>query len=218
MTTTYTGVLLLPNNYGVPSPTDLAVQLGRLPRFAGATRVWWSVLHHIRFCHKLWALHPACSHLKSSQPFTEIEVARALLLHDADETASSDVPTLWKPPELRAWARRLQERTFLAYMGSIPGPAVMEYVKRIDLLALRMEAELVGPPGVLVHSGLGRGNYPDGVRDRAMTAMKEIHDSYGVNDPLSSACPDSPLVRWYYEAVTQLCNLSEPDIDRMEGQ
>ena len=209
MTTTFSGAFLLPNNYGVPSPTDMAVQLGRIPRFAGATGPWWSVLHHIRLCVLLWR-----DSAHDLLPLQSKEVELLILLHEADECATGDVPTLWKSDSMRKDAAKLQARTFRAYLGRDPNERALEHVKIIDELALRIEAEQVGPSGVLVHSGLARAYRPEEVA-RGHQHIGSILGEY--DGPLSSAVVGSPLGGWFMDALLCLAQITHADLIRMEG-
>lgn len=171
MATTFSGRLVTPGNFGVPSPLDLAVQRGRMPRFAGATDGWWSVLHHVRVLSSFAG-----------------ELPRALaLLHDGEEACTYDTMTTWKTPEQRALERRLERRIQAAYMGRLPTAGEAAAVKRLDMECLRAEMLVLGPPGVLAHSGLDRGDPPRPAVEATVRAVR-----WG-----GSTTPDSELVRWY---------------------
>lgn len=147
MTTTRSGRLLAPRNYGVPTLHDIAVQSARIPRFAGAHRApYWSVAHHLLVVSDaLRTIMQALDH----EPLMAVA-----LLHDADELATSDVPTLWKPPELREAAQALRDNVYREYVGRLPTQAEDDAIKAVDRAALWAEGKVVGPPGVLVHAGL----------------------------------------------------------------
>lgn len=188
MTTTYTGRLLVPNNLGVPSLLDMAVQSARIARFAGAHRVrLWSVGHHLvvgdALLHMMFGVGET-----SNRPTDRRAPLRGFFLtHDSDEMASGDVPTLWKPPGLRRWTRRLQENVWRYYVGRVPTDAEEAAVKQVDRLALRAEAEVVGPPGVMEHSGLEawrwRDDAVDSARDTVRNVMRAFPSADDAHDP-----------------------------------
>lgn len=138
---TYTDRVLLPEpciaDDAVPSLLDIAVSLSRQPRFGGHTRRWWSVLDHLLFCDAL-----------VSRPGIAKTVRLALLLHDAHECVTADVPTDAKSPALRMLQadldRALMNRYFPGGYGAYY--AHRETVKQIDMIALKAEAVVVGPP------------------------------------------------------------------------
>lgn len=150
MPTTYTGRLLTPNTYGVPSPLDMAVQLGRLPRFAGATRHWpWTVLHHVMAC-----VHFAKFVIEQEALQQPAPRLLAVLLHEADECATGDIPTTFKTEDTKVLAERIQRRTCMVYARQPIGDMYGDFVKLVDMHLLAAEMLIVGPPGVTVHSGM----------------------------------------------------------------
>lgn len=135
---TYTDrLLLVPEEPEVPSLMDIAVSLSRQPRFGGHTRRWWSVLDHTLFCEELarWIFGG------------DRALRLAMLLHDAHEAITGDVPTDAKDEGLR-WFQRTLDRGIMAryFPGGYPAFHSLSAVKEIDLLALRVEAQVVGPP------------------------------------------------------------------------
>lgn len=192
MCTTYSGRLLMPTNFGIPTPTDIAVQLGRLPRFAGATRLWpWSVLHHIAVCMKLVE--------GLSGDFQSL-----VLLHDAEECATGDVPTTWKNPDLRASQDALSHRIFRNYAQSYASEVVrmLPKVKEVDLLALVAEMHVLGPPRVLQHSGLDNSGLDP---DRIAVACDVVSGVYRAYDNAHDCqSPDGRLVQWFLRTMVKL--------------
>lgn len=199
MATTYTGRLLTPTNFGVPSPLDMAVQMGRLPRFAGATRAWpWSVLHHVNACYRYALL--------AGKSDRSIDM---LLLHDAEECATGDIPTTWKTEDIRSMQHRLSEKIFQIYLGPKWGKHGFDVSHRksvsvVDFVLLVAEMEVVGPPGVLAHSGLDCSGLPVMSVDGAMEIVREVLNQY--SDPRCCATPEGELVHWF------LYTLRERDI------
>lgn len=140
MPLTYTGRLVRPGGTEHPSLIDIAVGLSRQPRFAGQGRSWWSVLDHTLFCDEL----------VMQQPLPSPRLRLAVLLHDAHEAITADVPTDVKGEDMKAYQKLLDVVIQDAYF---PGGrhAYLDYgwagdVQRIDRRALCAEAQVVGPP------------------------------------------------------------------------
>jgi len=131
-----------PQFNGVPGLTDIALGLGRMPRFAGQTRTWWTGLHHSL----------VCEHIASCLADSSNHRLRLLcLLHDAHEAVTSDVPAFFKSKELSNWQEEIDERFFKAF-GLWPiSDEEHAFIKKVDNLALRIEAELFGPPNIMCH-------------------------------------------------------------------
>ena len=147
MATTYTGRLLTPTNFGVPSPIDLAVQLGRLPRFVGATREWpWTVLHHVLAMYRV----AEEEHSVHGHHFYD-GYALGILLHEADELATGDVPTTFKTDDLRA--RQKHVKGFVQQVYNRDSEEDRR-VKSLDWCMMAAEMDVVGPPHVHEHSGM----------------------------------------------------------------
>lgn len=114
---------------GAPTLTDISVQLGRIPRFVGATAVWWPVLLHsfvVRDLVTMWG----------AGPDAQLEA----LFHDAHEALTGDVPSPFKPPALSALQRDLDRRMRPALRVPDPSDEVVQLVKRADTTALLAEA------------------------------------------------------------------------------
>lgn len=128
---------------GAPSVHDMAVQCGRTPRFAGATRGWWSVLHHLLVCHRI------AESLAAASVRDEWTVRLAVLTHDGHEGPTGDTPSPYKPAEMSAFQAELDRRIYAELLGdSDPFPDhVHRIVKEVDRRALYAEGLAVGPPG-----------------------------------------------------------------------
>jgi hypothetical protein len=139
---TYTDRVVLPK-VASPSLMDFAVSLSRQPRFGGHTRRWWSVLDHTLFCDEL-----VKAEQKPSETYPLRELRLAMLLHDAHEAITCDVPTDAKGAGLRA----LQADLDIVIMDRFYPEGMRGYrrwtanVKHYDLVALIAEAQVVGPP------------------------------------------------------------------------
>lgn len=137
MTMTHSGVLCDRSTGFEPATLeDLALSLSRMARFAGHTRGWWTVLDHSLYVHAL-AVKDRMSH----------ELRLAMLLHDAHEAITSDVPTDVKPDELRETQKLIDVGIITQYFP--PGPRIWsgmhDRIKEYDRRALYAEARVVGP-------------------------------------------------------------------------
>lgn len=143
---TYTGRIVQPDpSSDYPSLTDIALGLSRQPRFAGQTRAWWSVLDHTLFCDELVQAQVGEVPIRAPGP----RLWRlAMLLHDAHEAVTADVPTDFKTVGMRSLQQELDGKIMGAYFpGGWATYAAWEHeVKMIDRRALKAEAYMVGPP------------------------------------------------------------------------
>ncbi|MCC2627772.1 MAG: uncharacterized protein K0S14_1422 [Thermomicrobiales bacterium] len=133
---TYTDRVVLPT-VAAPSLIDIAVSLSRMPRFGGHTRRWWSVLDHTLFCDEL----------VRAKTGTRMERI-ALLLHDAHEAITGDVPTDAKGAGLKLLQGDLDVAIMDAFFpgGFARYTAYLNVVKHWDRVALVAEAHIIGPP------------------------------------------------------------------------
>lgn len=148
---TLSGRLVLPTpsvhidgGFEVPTLRDIARGLGRMPRFAGQTRGWWSVLHHSLVVEYLARLHPLF------HPAKLLRLRLWALLHDAHESATGDIPTPWKSAEMREVQHGFDDRLF-AHLG-ISAAFETQIVAEgalLDRRALLAEAHEVGPMHLL---------------------------------------------------------------------
>jgi 5'-deoxynucleotidase YfbR-like HD superfamily hydrolase len=99
MPMTHSGVLVTPGNGVAPPLVDIALGLSRQPRFGGQTRRWWSVLDHSLFVADL-----------AAREGRGLRVILALLLHDAHEALTGDIPTSLKKDDMRDVQASLDER------------------------------------------------------------------------------------------------------------
>ncbi len=119
---TVTGQLVT-REYGAPSIRDIAVQLMRLGRFAGASEVFWPVgLHSLLVAD----LCPA-------------GIEHHALLHDASECVVNDVPRPMKTPEAKALEAVVTARIYAALGLELPTPAEAELVHAADMRAVHAE-------------------------------------------------------------------------------
>lgn len=121
-----------------PSLSDIGLGLSRQPRFSGQGRHWWSVLDHSLFCHALGL----------REEYTASQQL-AVLLHDAHEALTGDIPTPFKTDDMRALQGKLDAVIFAAYHpgGLAEYKSVARFVHDVDKRAMLAEALVVGPVG-----------------------------------------------------------------------
>lgn len=133
---TYSGRRVFPNTDEGPSIEDIAISLGRMPRFGGGTRRWWPVVLHSLVVMEIVDLNwPEDRPLKLHA-----------LLHDAHECVTGDIPRTWKIDSMRRIQKDLDRRIYASLGLLLPSDRDKEKVKIADNMALSAEALLVGPP------------------------------------------------------------------------
>lgn len=175
MPLTYTGRNVTEKGWDYPSLTDIAVGLSRMPRFAGQTKRWWSVLDHVLFGDHLiqWDAMKIRLQGHETDPTDDRLLRVTWLLHDAHEALTSDVPSPFKGEELRELQNTLDVRIFSAYGASY---RFTDDVKMYDGRALRAEAREVGPPASRqrIEEAFGTDLHTDGditVLDNLLTGL-----------------------------------------------
>lgn len=132
---TNSGRLVLPGGDDVPTLDDIALGLSRIPRFAGQTSELYTVAEHSL----------AAANLAADPDRWDRALPLHALLHDAHETASSDVPTTWKPTALSVWQDKFDRQLYRRYALPDPSPAAVIEVRAIDRALLLAEAKLFHP-------------------------------------------------------------------------
>lgn len=137
MPMTSSGRRVTPAGVEYPSMTDVAVGLFRQPRFAGQGRRWFSVGDHSLFVDDMVIATAGLGRLDRL----------ALLLHDAHESMTGDVPTDWKDDQLRMRQIGLDHRIMNAFFpgGIAEFGLYHDTVKHFDRRAVIAEATVVGP-------------------------------------------------------------------------
>lgn len=127
---------------GVPSLSDIAVSLSRMPRFAGNTSIPWTVLDHSLFMERLAADH-AAEMLYDQNRARGLRLAA--LLHDAHEAVTGDIPTAFKTEDMRGFQKKLDLRIMDEYFNAFTYASMKDVVARLDRRALLAEGMAVGP-------------------------------------------------------------------------
>lgn len=138
MPLTHSGRLVSLDRPDAPTLEDMGLGLSRQPRFTGQTRVWFSVLDHSFFVHDMAGTETP-------------EVQLAVLLHDAHESLTGDVPSGFKNEELRDLQKGfldtlIAEAHFPGGYDAFTRPEVREAIAEYDARALVAEAIEIGPP------------------------------------------------------------------------
>jgi hypothetical protein len=120
-----------------PTLEDIALGLSQIVRFGGQTLFEWTVAHH-----SLVVMRIAERYYGPEMPLLPLH----LLLHDAHECLTSDIPRDFKTAEMSKLQEELDWRIY-AELGVL-WPTYLErtWVKYIDNVALLAEAQVVTPP------------------------------------------------------------------------
>lgn len=206
MPVTYTGRIIrpYPRESDVLSLLDIAVGLSRQPRFAGQTRRWWSVLDHVLHADFL-AQH---GNYGSDVDMKKLRVA--VLLHDAHEAATADVPTDFKTAGLRDSQSALDGQIYPRYAPGLYCDQKLcepyaELTHLIDHRALMSEAQIVGPPIPLDETKRLFGEGPTTPNDCAIlrNLITENPKLIGV-PPFVELQEQHPTVKLYIETLSRL--------------
>lgn len=208
MPLTYTGRLVDIDGPQAPSLIDIAVGLSRQPRFGGQTLQWWSVLDHSLFCDALVRSDLAeRGYPPVAGAYDDAESLRrcrlAVLLHDAHEALTGDVPTPLKTADFRAVQEKLDVRIFNAFFpggyGYFQGD-IFQLVKDIDKRALAAEAWAMLPHGTEIISRYFHA--PSG--GDASTLRDYLGDEFSALPPDFSDVGEHPTVREYLRRMLEL--------------
>lgn len=174
---TYSGSLMFPNRMEGMSFLDVAVSLGRVPRFNGHTTQWWPVLGHLMVCYELSRIHNV----------QDPSLRFYILMHDAHEAVKGDTSRHWKSDSIKAQERLIDEHLYPYWGFSLPDEHERDIIKTIDEISLAAEAFLIAPPGVFSGNHAGeKFEAPDFVTTRLMLAyMKDFYDPNYSNGVLS---------------------------------
>lgn len=187
---TQSGILVTPDNLNCPTVEDVAVSLGRMPRYAGHTSGWWTVLHHSLVCLRI-----------AEKLAKSADVQLWCLWHDAHESITGDIPTTWKTPEIRVMQNRIDER-FMDYLRLSPSLADLSDVEAVDRLAFLAESWVVGPPGIRQWAKLDR-------PPLFVATVTEIRKMF--RGAVNTAGPATSGVRRFVHETASLQNIRQKD-------
>jgi 5'-deoxynucleotidase YfbR-like HD superfamily hydrolase len=121
---------------GAPSLEAMALGLSRTFRFAGQTLLPWTVADHMNcLARYIRRVHG---------PFRS-RLTLLLLLHDAHESMTGDVPTSFKTPDMKALQKDLDQRIFASLNVALPSESEKVEIRYFDEMALLSEADVLCP-------------------------------------------------------------------------
>lgn len=129
-------------NFGAMSLQDIATGLSKMPRFGGQTTIPWTVADHVvAAAHYIQNLLVMGFRPHGATP----NLVAHVLLHDAHEAMTGDIPTSFKTPDMKALQSRLDERIYLSLGLDLPNVDERAIIKEIDKRMLLAEARVVTP-------------------------------------------------------------------------
>ena len=140
-------MMTLTGNYvetdiGAMTLADIALGLSRIPRFGGQTLFEWHVADHVvcatNYLERLVDLGFESDGATKLLPLH-------VLLHDAHEAMTGDIPTHFKTPDMKALQAKLDERIYLSLGFEMPNAVEVEIIKFVDRAMLLAEAKVVTP-------------------------------------------------------------------------
>lgn len=117
---------------GAPTVHDAASAMGKLCRYAGHCKTFYSVLIHTFVVDDL----------------TEEDARLYSLIHDVTESVINDIPTPFKIPMMRELEARMHSRVLRDWEITYPEKHILLKVHRADHEALLGEVWTDGPPGL----------------------------------------------------------------------
>ena len=162
-----------------PSVEDAAAAMGRIGRFAGHGKVFWSVLVHSLIVSDLAAP----------------EAKLYALIHDVTESMISDIPKPFKIPEMEELEARLYFRVLKDWGLPYPEKHVLAQVHQADFDAFLGEVHTIAP------SGLRRlGEY----RRRCKRAEKLVRQYMKKFPPSDTIWPEGRAVKEFLTRYAKL--------------
>jgi hypothetical protein len=127
--------------------------MSRQPRFAGQGRRWFSVLDHSLFCDEMVQKmdQRGLVDLPGIGTYITPKLRLAVLLHDAHESMTGDIPTDWKGDGMKLKQIVLDRLIMDAFFSGGIATYTNHHagVKAFDRRALVVEAQVIGPPATL---------------------------------------------------------------------
>ena len=180
---THSGVFVSSES-GSPTLQDIAIQLGRMPRFVGATKQNYPVLAHslvvADIMTDLYATDPEA-------PKTGECIVYGCL-HDAHECVTGDVPTPVKCDCIRGFHECVDSRLYESLGVPEPDELMKEYVKIADNLAFYAEAYIVGAPGLYDYIEEGRVHCRGSEDSSILPADFDV--AVGLTRAMAASCSD----------------------------
>lgn len=128
---TNSGLSICPNELALPTPLDLAIQMGRITRYGGA--IWCPLLFHSLLVARIVA--------ETSNDMT----ATWALFHDAHEIIMGEIPHPWKCCGVRREYESSMDEVFREAIGLSFTSVDMDAIKYADRKAVHVERLVCGP-------------------------------------------------------------------------
>jgi hypothetical protein len=165
---------------GAPTVREAAQSLGKLCRYAGHCKEFWSVLVHSFVVADL----------------TEGPAKLYSLIHDVTESVINDVPKPFKIPTIEELEARMYSRTLRDWKIPYPEKDYLVKVHTADFEALLGEVRTLAPPGLKQMK-----KYQRRVR-KAEQLVKYYHKKYPPSDTIrSNGRAVKEFIRRYKELV-----------------
>lgn len=193
---TFSGIRVTRGGSAAPTVLDIAVHTGKVQRFGGGSPQWWTVLHHLVAGGELVKYYGERVFGLTGKDLTKATLH--VMLHDAHEAITGDVPRTWKPPELATWQKELDRRIYANLGIAQPTKTEAEVVRIVDDTLLYAEAAEVGPVGITMYLSALDTDLFEYARD-VVYAVKHAYAG-----PHSSIGPVAPLVELYTNTVNAL--------------
>lgn len=129
-------------DFGAPSLRDIALGLSRMPRFGGQTLFEWTVADHVVCATNL--LRDLIALGLSLHDATRL-LPLHVLLHDAHEAMTGDIPTTFKTGDMKTLQAKLDDRLYTALGIPMPNDVEVRTIKSIDSMMLLAEAKVCTP-------------------------------------------------------------------------
>lgn len=171
---------------GSPTLRDVAIQLGRIPRFNGALKVFYPVLAHS---------------LVVAQLVPEEDQIYALL-HDAAECIVGDTPRTIKTTAQKVFEDGIQCRIVKSLGLDWPALDVVAKVKEADDRALGAEARVLGSPKLAEYFP-----WKDAEAEELVLKMAQ---RYEYKDYLH---PDGKMVKWFERWAGRLLGVKGDQVE-----
>jgi hypothetical protein len=128
---TNSGLSICPNELALPTPSDLAIQMGRITRYGGA--IWCPLLFHSLLVARMVA--------DNSTPATTTWA----LFHDAHEIVMGEIPHPWKCCDIRRHYEAGMDEVFREAIGLAYTGVDDLKIKHADKVAVIVERLVLGP-------------------------------------------------------------------------
>lgn len=128
---TNSGLSICPSELALPTPHDLAIQMGRITRYGGA--IWCPLLFHSLFVARMVAED------------ADVMTTTWALFHDAHEIVLGEIPHPWKCCDTRRRYEQDMDEVFRLAVGLTLTDVDDTVIKHADRKAVHIERLVLGP-------------------------------------------------------------------------